>query len=213
MVQMTYEAAIQCNDIHKVVVATDSEEIAKVITDVGGTVEMTDADIQTGSDRAAVVAKRYPEMDLIINLQGDEPFIKPTMLTELIQPYLDGEKPHMTTLGYPLDFETKYSDPNCVKVIYDKNGDAIYFSRSPLPYFQSDFRDVPVLHHIGLYAFTREFLETYTGLEQTPLEKSESLEQLRVLENGYNIRVCKTATSTLEINYPEDLKRAREIIE
>jgi 3-deoxy-manno-octulosonate cytidylyltransferase (CMP-KDO synthetase) len=213
MVQRTYEAARSCDAFAEVIVATDSNEIADVIHACGGKVIMTDSSIQTGSDRVAFVAKQFPQMDVIANLQGDEPFVNKEMLTVLVQPYLNGESPVMTTLANPLDFETQYHSPDMVKVIVDKNNDAIYFSRSPIPYQREVIKDIPVYHHQGMYAFTREFLLKFTTLPQTPLELSEKLEQLRVLENGYKIRVCITPHKTLEINTPEELAQAQKIAE
>lgn len=209
MVQRVYEQAKKCALLTEVIVATDSEEIASVIKDIGGKVAMTDPALKTGSDRVAAVAKAYPDMEVVINLQGDEPFIQPQMLEELIAPYLAGEKPDMTTLAYDLDFNTEYEDPNIVKVITNQLGHAIYFSRSPIPYNRAVLEKLPVWHHMGLYAYTREFLQIYQSLLQTPLEQAESLEQLRALEHGYVIRVCHTAHRTLEINTPEELARAQ----
>ena len=209
MVQWVYENASRCNVISKVVVATDSEEIANLITSIGGHVEMTDANIQTGSDRTACVAERYPDMDVIINLQGDEPFIKPSMLEQLVAPYLAGETPEMTTLAYALDMQTKYHEAGSVKVITDLKGNALYFSRSPIPYFRTQ-QPAPVYNHIGLYAFRRDFLLHYQTLAQTPLEKTESLEQLRALEHGFKIRVCLTESKTLEINTPEEYEQSQQ---
>lgn len=214
MVQRVYENAIKCPVLSKVVVATDSQEIADVIEAIGGNVEMTDPNIQTGSDRAAVVAKRYPEMEVIINLQGDQPFIKPEMLTELVSPYLAGERPEMTTLACPLDFQNEFNNPDVVKVITDIHKNAIYFSRSPIPYFRDKKmtpKDAPLYQQLGLYAYRKDFLHTYTSLAQTPLELTELLEQLRVLENGYSIRVCLTSHKILEINNPEELAQAQKI--
>jgi len=211
MIAWVYENASRCNVIQDFVVATDSEEIAKVITDIGGNVIMTDPEIKTGSDRVAVVAQHYPDADVIINLQGDEPFIKPFMLEQLVMPYLIGEKPDMTTLAYPLDMTHKYKDPGSVKVLVDLRGNAIYFSRSPIPYFRSE-GTAPVYHHMGLYAFRRDFLLTFTSLPQTPLEKIESLEQLRALEHGYRIRVCLTEERTLEINTYEEYLQAQQFV-
>ncbi|MFI4955117.1 MAG: 3-deoxy-manno-octulosonate cytidylyltransferase [Gammaproteobacteria bacterium] len=211
MVQRTYEAACTCPAFTKVVVATDSEEIAEVIRNCGGNIVMTDSTIETGSDRVAFVAKQFPEMDIIVNLQGDEPFVRQEMLTALVQPYLNGERPEMTTLANPLDFSKQYHSPDMVKVIVDKNHNALYFSRSPIPYQREVIQNIPVYHHQGMYAFTRDFLMTYTQLPQTPLELSEKLEQLRALENGYKIRVCVTEHKTLEINTPEELTQAQEI--
>lgn len=208
MVQWTYENAARCKALADVIVATDDEDIARVITNIGGKVAMTDPDLPTGSERVAAVAEQYPDMDVIINLQGDEPFIKPCMLENLIAPYLAGESPEMTTLASPLDLDKSYQQPGAVKVITDIYGNAIYFSRAPIPYFRTQNR-APVYHHMGLYAFRRDFLMTYKTLARTPLEIAESLEQLRVLENGYKIRVCLTNEKTLEINTPEEYALAQ----
>lgn len=210
MVQWTYENAARCKVLSDVIVATDSNEIADVITRVGGKVEMTDPDIPNGSERAAVVAERYPDADVIINLQGDEPFIKPIMLEQLVAPYLNGDMPEMTTLAYPLE-KDKYASPGSVKVITDLKGNALYFSRSPIPYYRTDHK-APVYNHMGLYAFRRDFLKLYRTLAPTPLEITESLEQLRVLEHGYKIRVCLTQERTLEINTREEYDQAQEFV-
>lgn len=208
MVQWTYENASRCRSLTKVVVATDSLEIAEVISRAGGAVEMTDPALPTGSDRVAVVAERYPEMDVIINLQGDEPFIKPQMLDALIQPFLKDERPEMATLAYPL-LPHEASDPGIVKIVTDLQGNALYFSRSMIPYLRQQ-TDIPLYHHMGIYAFRRDFLRKYSQLPQTPLEMTESLEQLRALEHGYRIRVCLTEHRSLEINTPEEYERAQE---
>ncbi len=209
MIQWVYENAARCKVIDKVIVATDDEDIASVIRKIGGHVEMTDPNIQTGSDRVAHVAEKFPEMDVVINLQGDEPFIKPIMLEQLVAPYLAGETPDMTTLAYPLDMKTKYFEAGSVKVITDLQHNAIYFSRAPIPYFRTQEK-APVYNHMGLYAFRRDFLLQYSKLPQTPLEKVESLEQLRVIEHGYKIRVCHTDAISLEINTPEEYELAQQ---
>jgi 3-deoxy-manno-octulosonate cytidylyltransferase (CMP-KDO synthetase) len=208
MVQWVYENASRCKVLSEVVVATDSDEVASVIHTIGGKAIMTNPHLATGSDRVAAVAKNYPDMDVVINLQGDEPFIKPQMLEQLVAPYLSGELPDMTTLAHPLNMETDYHSPGAVKVITDIQGNALYFSRAPIPFFRTQEK-APVYHHIGLYAYRRDFLLHYTTLPQTPLEKTESLEQLRALENGYKIRVCLTKEKTLEINTPEEYELAQ----
>lgn len=211
MVQWVYENAKRCQAFTDVIVATDSTEIADVIQQVGGETLMTDPDIATGSDRVAITAARYPEMDVVVNLQGDEPFIKPSMLEQLVAPFLQGENPEMTTLACPLNRETHYHSPGAVKVITDLAGNALYFSRAPIPYFRTE-HNVPLYHHIGLYAFRYDFLMQYKTLPQTPLEKVESLEQLRVLEHGFKIRVCVTHGKTLEINTPEEYQAAEHFV-
>lgn len=210
MVQWTYENASRCKILDDVIVATDNEEIANVITHIGGKVQMTDPDLPTGSERVAAVAEQYPDADVIINLQGDEPFIKPIMLEQLVAPYLAGETPEMTTLAYPLD-KDKYTSPGTVKVITDLKHNALYFSRAPIPYYRTEHQ-APVYNHMGLYAFRRDFLMLYKTLPQTPLELTESLEQLRALENGYKIRVCFTEEKTLEINTPEEYEQAQKFV-
>lgn len=210
MIQWVYENASRCNVLSDVVVATDSEEIAMIIKNQGGKYLITDPHLPTGSDRVAAVAEYYPDAEVIINLQGDEPFIRPYMLETLVAPYLAGETPDMTTLAYPLDM-TKHHDPGAVKVITDRQGNALYFSRAPIPYFRVS-ENAPVYHHMGLYAFRRDFLLHYTKLPQTPLEKAEALEQLRALEHGYKIRVCLTENKTLEINTQEEYERAQAFV-
>jgi 3-deoxy-manno-octulosonate cytidylyltransferase (CMP-KDO synthetase) len=210
MIQMVYENACQCKILSEIVVATDSEEIASVIKNCGGNVELTSSDLQTGTDRVAAVAKKYAGMDVVINLQGDEPFVKPKMLEQLVAPYLQGEQPEMTTLAHKLDMHEEYNNPGFVKVITDLHLYALYFSRSPIPYLRNNPPEaLPVYHHMGLYAFKRDFLLKYTTLPQTPLELTEALEQLRALEHGYRIRVCLTEEKTLEINTALDLEKAQ----
>lgn len=210
MIQWTYENAARATSLYDVIVATDSEEIADVITAIGGKVKMTDPDLPTGSERVAAVAEGYPDVDVVINLQGDEPFIKPAMLDALIAPYLAGETPEMSTLAYPLE-KDKYHSPGSVKVITDLQHNAIYFSRAPIPYYRTNEK-APVYNHMGVYAFRRDFLMLYKTLPQTPLEKTESLEQLRAIEHGYKIRVCLIDEKTLEINTPEEYEEAQKFI-
>jgi 3-deoxy-manno-octulosonate cytidylyltransferase (CMP-KDO synthetase) len=199
---------MRCKVLTKVVVATDNEEIAEVIEAINGEVCMTDSSLTTGSDRVAVVAENFPDMDVVINLQGDEPFVQPIMLEQLVAPYMNGEFPEMTTLAYKLDKTNDYNNSGAVKVITDINKNAIYFSRAPIPYFRQNI-NAPVYHHVGLYAFRRDFLLQYTKLPTTPLEQAESLEQLRAIEHGFKIRVCLTDNKTLEINTPEEYEQAQ----
>ena len=210
MVQWVYEAAKRCPAFSQVVVATDSTAIADCVRRFGGVVEMTRSDHQTGTDRVAEVAERYPEMTAIANVQGDQPFVTADMLTQLVSPYLQGESPDMTTLACPLH-EESYNDPNAVKVLCDRRDRALYFSRSPIPYYRNA-GSAPVFHHLGLYAFSRDFLAKYAQLTPTPLEHCEGLEQLRVLEHGYAIVVCQTQKAVLEINTPSDLLQAQALI-
>lgn len=210
MVQWTYENAKKCALFDNVIVATDSDEIATLIRNINGNVQMTASDIPSGSERVAAVARDYPDMDVIINLQGDEPFIKASMLEALLVPYLQGDQPEMATLAYPLAPD-RYTQPGAVKVITDLYANALYFSRSPIPYYRAEVA-APVYNHMGVYAFRADFLQKYCLLPQTPLEKSEQLEQLRVLEHGYKIRVCVVPDSTLEINTQEEYEAAQRFL-
>ncbi len=211
MVQWVYEAAVDSQVFTKVVVATDSQLVADRVTAFGGEVELTSSRHSTGTDRVAEVATRYPEFAVVVNVQGDQPFVTSQMLRELVTPYLEGERPEMTTLACPLDHETGYRDPNSVKVVCGQKQQALYFSRSPIPFYRNQV-EVPVYHHLGLYAFRQDFLETYTQLPSTPIEQCEGLEQLRVLEHGYTIRVCQTAKAVVEVNTPEDLAKAQNLV-
>jgi 3-deoxy-manno-octulosonate cytidylyltransferase (CMP-KDO synthetase) len=211
MVQWVYEAAINSDVFTKVVVATDSQLVADRVLGFGGEVELTSSNHSTGTDRVAEVATRYPEFSVVVNVQGDQPFVTSTMLKELVTPYLEGESPEMTTLACPLNQDTGYHDPNVVKVLCGQKQQALYFSRSPIPFYRNPIA-VPVFHHLGLYAFRQDFLETYTQLPSTPIEQCEGLEQLRVLEHGYTIRVCQTAKAVVEVNTSEDLVKAQNLV-
>ncbi|MEM9088827.1 MAG: 3-deoxy-manno-octulosonate cytidylyltransferase [Cyanobacteria bacterium P01_F01_bin.53] len=223
MVQRVYEAAKSCEAFSRVIVATESEQIAECVRGFGGEVELTADTHETGTDRIAEVAARHPDYQVVVNVQGDQPFVRAHMLHQLVEPYLVGEGkdpaqdewpekwPEMTTLACPLDLEQDLDNPNVAKVLCDCAANALYFSRSPIPYFRKKL-DAPVYHHLGLYAFRADFLATYTQLEATPLEQCESLEQLRVIEHGYRIRVCQTETAIIEINTPDDLTVAQALI-
>jgi 3-deoxy-manno-octulosonate cytidylyltransferase (CMP-KDO synthetase) len=212
MVVRTFEGAQACVDIDQIIIATDSTEIAHVVKQAGAEVMMTPEDLPTGSDRVAYVAERLPQYDVVINLQGDEPFIKATMLSALIAPFAERNAPVMSTVAFPILTQEEYDNPNFVKVITDFNGNALFFSRAPIPYLRIDtpVKQIPALHHMGLYAYQRDFLLKYTKLAQTPLEHIELLEQLRALEHGYDIRVVKTHERTLEVNTPQELTMAQE---
>ena len=214
MVQWVYEAASQCAAFSQVVVATDSPKIVDPVRAFGGVAELTADTHLSGTDRVAEVAARHPEMDVVVNVQGDQPFVTARMLEQLVAPYMDGAAPlpPMTTLACPLRSEADYDDPNTVKVICDRNHNALYFSRAPIPYYRNP-GEAPVYHHLGLYAFERDFLAQYTQFAPTPLEQCESLEQLRVLEHGHRIRVCHTETPVLEVNTADDLVAAKALVQ
>lgn len=214
LVRWVYEAAAECSAFDEVVVATDSDDIASEVRAFGGRVELTRADHLSGTDRVAEVAERHSEAEVVVNVQGDQPFVTASMLHTLVEPYLEGgDRPPMTTLACPLVDNASWTSPNVVKVVRGIDGYALYFSRSSIPYdaANSDSHVKP-LHHLGLYAFTRDTLLRLSTLPPTPLERQERLEQLRALEHGIRIRVCETDWPLIEVNTPEDLERARQMV-
>lgn len=211
LIRWVHEAATKGAVFNRVVVATDHEGIAETVRGFGGEVQMTRPDHPSGTDRVAEVAGRIPEADVVVNVQGDQPFVTADMLRQLVSPYRSGESPEMATVACPLPSSSAFSDPNCVKVLLDRKGYALCFSRAPIPYFREP-GPAPVHHHLGLYAFTRPFLERFTRLPPTDLERCEQLEQLRALEHGHRIRVSLVETPILEVNTPEDLAQAEALL-
>lgn len=209
MIQWVYDAAAQSKCLTELLVATDDERIARATREFGGSVVMTDSDLPTGADRVAQVVRERTD-DIVVNIQGDEPFLDPLMIDEIVDPMIDDPSLRMCTSMHEVLREEDFSDPNVVKVVCDLSGSALYFSRSliPHPRKRENFR---VFEHIGLYAYQREFLLTFAGWPQTPLEKLESLEQLRALEHGERLRVVETHCSyvALSVDTPEDLETAR----
>lgn len=212
LVQWVYEATASCLAFDHVVVATDSELIADQVRQFGGSLELTRTDHPSGTDRVAEVAGRHPDADVIVNVQGDQLFLTPATLSALVSPYTSGESPAMATLACPVSDPRLRSDPNVVKVVCDVRGYALYFSRSPIPHGR-DMEQPPILHHLGLYAFSRESLLAFPSLERTPLERQERLEQLRALEHGIQIRVSQVEHPPLEVNTPRDLELAHQVLE
>lgn len=209
MICRVLERASRAQKPEKVIVATDDERIYDVVRAEGGEAILTRADHPTGTDRLAEVAEAYPEVDLIVNVQGDEPLIEPSVIDDLIAPFEMDENLPMATVMVRMEDAAEQLNPNNVKVIVDKLGYALYFSRSLVPYPRAAAG--PVYKHIGIYAYRRDFLLRYARLEPTPLERAESLEQLRALENGYGIRVLETDCRFVGVDTPEDLALVNKI--
>lgn len=203
MIEWVYKRALK-SGLDKVVVATDDIRIEEAVKKFGGEAVMTSTAHETGTDRIAEVAEKYSNYDVIINIQGDEPLIKGELIDSLMEPFLNEKDLQMATLKYRLDSMDDVDNVNHVKVVTDKNDYAIYFSRSPIPFPRNKVEGV-YYKHIGIYAYKRDFVIEYASMEQTPLELSESLEQLRVLENGYKIKVLETKDKILGVDTPEDL--------
>jgi 3-deoxy-manno-octulosonate cytidylyltransferase (CMP-KDO synthetase) len=210
VVQRVHDAAVASGVFEEVLVATDDERIADAVRGFGGAVRMTSATHETGTDRVAEAALGT-DCDVVANVQGDQPFVTTQMLQALVQPYRAGASPAMTTVGCPLRDLAQIDDPSVVKVVRALDGAALYFTRSPVPH-GGTVDPALVLHHMGLYAFRRDFLTTYSGLAPTPLERLEKLEQLRVLEHGQRIQVSEVDHLALEINTPEDYKQAVALV-
>jgi len=192
-------------------VATDDERIVQATKAFGGDAVMTSSSCRSGTDRV-FEAVRQREADLIINLQGDEPFMRPDM-ADLLFSVMENENLDMATLCSPIADEREYHDPNTVKVVLDDRGFALYFSRSPIPYLKNDTARPLLYKHIGIYAFKRDFLERFVKMPRSRLEEMESLEQLRVLENGFRIRVLTTQYDGFGVDTPADLERARLVLD
>jgi 3-deoxy-manno-octulosonate cytidylyltransferase (CMP-KDO synthetase) len=203
MIQHVWERTRLAKQVDAVTIATDDERIQCACEAFGADVEMTAVDHPTGTDRLAEVAARY-DHDVIVNVQGDEPLIEGFVIDAAIEALLRDDRAAMSTVVHRAEPEA-FEDPNRVKVVVDSAGFALYFSRAPIPYRRKDTGIVP-LQHVGLYVYHRDFLLEFVKLDRSPAERSEELEQLRVLENGHRIRVAEIEgwTST-PVDVPEDV--------
>jgi 3-deoxy-manno-octulosonate cytidylyltransferase (CMP-KDO synthetase) len=209
MIVRVWRQAKLARSIERVIVATDDERIAAPVRAAGGEAMMTSQSHQSGTDRIAEVAQKVPA-NIYLNVQGDQPFTDPRDLDALLAPMLADSAIEMATIATPITDLEEFRNPAKVKVVCDELGNALYFSRSPIP-FARDIVGVPpgAMRHIGVYAYRREFLFRFAALAPGKLEQLEKLEQLRALENGYRIRVVASIAPSLEIDTAEDLARAR----
>ena len=212
MIQHVYERACQAQLPDEVVVATDNELVEKAVLDFGGKAVMTSPDHPSGTDRLAEVALMYPDVDVIVNVQGDEPMIPPEVIDRLAEVFNSDADLNMATMKVVMD-EEDYENPAAVKVVTDQQGYALYFSRSLMPYPRNKPEGFKVFKHVGIYAYRRNFLLKYAALAPTPLEKAESLEQLRALENGYKIKVLESDFQGIGVDTPEDLAAVNALFE
>ena len=206
----TYEATVATGLFDDVMVVTDSEEILLTIQNADGHAVMSQKEHESGSDRIAEAAANI-ETDIIVNVQGDEPFVKKDSLEKLLAEFADATV-EVASLMQELTSPEEIEDPNFVKVIVDKNCNALYFSRSVVPYPRVKSPALKYYEHIGVYAFRREALLNFTRWPATPLENAEKIECLRYLENGVTIRMVEVSYMGVEIDTPEDLKRAAKLI-
>lgn len=207
MIQRVYERVTSVEEIKSVYVATDDMRIFETVVGFGGNVIMTGG-CSCGTDRVYQACKDI-DADIVINVQGDEPLIKPEMISDLIEAF-DDSNVQMATLKKKIDNKDEIENPNVVKVITDQYGDAIYFSRYAIPYDREKKFEIDVYKHIGIYGYKKSFLEKFIALPQSTLEKTECLEQLRAIENGYKIRVKETIFQSIGVDRPSDVAKVEE---
>src|SRR5437870_7545674 len=239
MIQHVYQRASQAASLARVVVATDDERILAAVRAFGGEAVLTSPDHRSGTDRVAEAAGSEAA-DVVVNIQGDEPLIDPHAIDSLVAPFESRPELSMTTLAVEIRTAEEIADPSVVKVVLDRQGYALYFSRYPIPYSRDEGRGmrdedrasgpssliphpsslvphpsslIPRLKHIGLYAYRADFLQVFSRMEPTRLEQAEALEQLRVLENGERIFVVLTEHDAVSVDTPEDLARVRAMME
>lgn len=212
MIEHVYRRVAASSVVSQVIIATDDLRIATRVSDFGGRVRLTKASHETGTDRLAEVAATM-DCDVVVNIQGDEPLVDPGAIAELTAPFVNDPGVQMSTLFRRIQSPAELSNPNIVKVVVDRGGYALYFSRAAIPYVRDPRGGWPPLYrHIGLYAYRRSALLVLASLEPTPLERAEALEQLRALEHGIRIKALETKYESYEVNTPEDLEEIRRLM-
>jgi 3-deoxy-manno-octulosonate cytidylyltransferase (CMP-KDO synthetase) len=209
MIEHVYRRAAAAPSVNAVVVATDDPRIAAAVEGFGGIARLTRSSHPSGTDRLAEVAEDLP-CEIVVNVQGDEPLIEPEMIEEVVEPLDRDPALQMSTLRRAISDHADYTNPNVVKVVVDRDGNALYFSRAPIPHARGGA--MTPYAHVGVYAYRRSFLLAYARLQPTPLELAESLEQLRALEHGFRIRTIETRYESIGVDTPEDLERVRRLV-
>lgn len=216
LIQHTYENSKKSKVLNEVIIAVDDEKVAKAVRGFGAKVVITPKDLQSGSDRVAYAAKDLPDAKIIVNIQADEPFIKGTMIDHAVEPLLFDKTVNISTLAKRIETVDELRSPSVVKVVFDYNNFALYFSRSPIPFVRDaktnseKIKLAEIYKHIGLYVYRKDHLFKFTKLQQTDLEKTEKLEQLRMLENGLKIKIVTTEFDSLAVDTQDDLINARK---
>ncbi len=212
LIQHTFENAKRSKKIKDVLVATDHSEIKSQIEKLGGEVVMTPKSSPNGTTRvhqALEKLKKVSQNAIILNIQGDAPTVNPKCIDKLFELLSNNSKIKMATIVIPITEKEDFSNPSIVKCVLDNQQNALYFSRSPIPFMK---QSTPCYKHIGVYAFRRSFLKTYVNLPQTPLQKAEDLEQLKVLENGYSIKVIIDKQPSVEVDEPGDIQKVKKVL-
>lgn len=214
MIQRVYERVRLAQRVDRVIVATDDERIVKAVEGFGGEARMTRADHRTGTERVAEVAARE-EAELFVNVQGDEPLLDPVAVDTAVASLREEPAASIATVATPIKAPADIMDPNVVKTVLDFDGNALYFSRAPVPWVRDTASKIQVRHlkHLGLYVFQRDALLEYPTLPQGELERSEQLEQLRWLENGWKIRVAEVEHDAVSVDVAEDVARVEKLLE
>jgi 3-deoxy-manno-octulosonate cytidylyltransferase (CMP-KDO synthetase) len=210
MIEHVYRRAAAAATIATVIVATDDDRIHRAVQAFGGTSRMSSASHQTGTDRIAEIAADL-QCDLIVNVQGDEPLIEPAMIDQAVAPFAGDPQLMMSTLRTRIGDPADIGNPNVTKVVVDRDGFALYFSRAPIPFVRQGCPPAPAWRHIGLYVYRRECLLRLAALPPTAMEQAEALEQLRALEYGIRIKTVETTFASIGVDTPEDLEQARRI--
>jgi len=215
LIQRVYENAQHCKNIDKIIVATDDERILNEVEKFGGKAQITDPQLPSGTDRVATVARNI-DCDIVVNIQGDEPFLDPKVIDQAIDALIQNPEYNVSTIGKIGLTDEEIQSPNTVKVITNKKSEAIYFSRFGIPYNRDEKNNSitnPSMKHIGLYVFRKNYLIKFIEMEQSELEKLEKLEQLRIIENCEKIYIARTEKDCFGIDTPEDLTKARRCLQ
>ncbi|MCD6264619.1 MAG: 3-deoxy-manno-octulosonate cytidylyltransferase [Deltaproteobacteria bacterium] len=213
MIQHVFQRTKACPELDEIYVATDDLRIYECVQEFGGTAIMTGENHQSGTDRIAEAVEtiNLADRDIVVNIQGDQPIFQPSMLSDLIQALIKNPTIPMSTFMHKIIDDQEIHDTNNVKVVVDNDGYALYFSRLPIPFYR-DKKSKKTLYykHLGLYAYRKEFLSAFTKLPYSLLEHAEKLEQLRVLEHGFKIKVVETIFDSIEVDIPEDIKKVEQ---
>jgi 3-deoxy-manno-octulosonate cytidylyltransferase (CMP-KDO synthetase) len=214
MIARVWERVRQAASVSGVLVATDDERVSSALKELGAQAVLTRSDHRSGTERVAEVAATRHDVEIFVNVQGDEPLIEPAAIDQAVQALRDEPETNVATLAVPIANPADIMDPNVVKVVLDFDGNALYFSRAPIPWVRDRGGPVHARHlkHLGLYVFRREALLDFPTFPQGDLERIEQLEQLRWLENGYRIRVVETEYDSIGVDVPEDVARVEQIL-
>ncbi|MCB4792490.1 MAG: 3-deoxy-manno-octulosonate cytidylyltransferase [Elusimicrobia bacterium] len=212
LIERVYRQALKSKTLDDIIIATDDRRIEAVCKTFGAKTLMTSRACRTGTDRLAEVARKLnKEAGILINIQGDEPLISPFLIDNIAKAIRSDKGIVMATAAYHIKVKQEIRDPNVVKVVFDKDKNAVYFSRFPIP-FNRGYGKTKHYKHIGIYAYRKDFILRFSALKQTPLEKAEKLEQLRALENGYKIKVIISAVDSFGVDIPEDIKKIEKML-